>query len=76
MIYIYGKANCSDCLKLTSLLILLNIEYKEYLLDKDYTINGLKRIVPDLKSIPQVFDGMDYIGDIVKSFKYFSEIKT
>jgi glutaredoxin len=73
---VYGKNNCSYCEKAKSLLTAKNEQFEYLTLDKDYTKTDLLELVPDVKTVPQIWlhvnDETLYIGgytDLVRHFK-------
>lgn len=58
-IIIYSKNNCNYCVRAKSILHIKNLEYKEFVLDKDYTKEELLKKFPGAKTLPQIeIDGV------------------
>lgn len=58
-IIIYSKNNCNYCVRAKSILSIKNLEYKEFVLDKDYTKEELLKKFPEAKTLPQIeIDGI------------------
>jgi len=75
MITIYGKANCGFCTKAKSLAETksLSYEYKDVGINKD-TLNELMDLAPvQVKSVPQIFVGGQYVGGFNEFQKYVTE---
>lgn len=75
MYTVYSKPNCPQCDQAKILLTSRSIPYNEIILDvgqskvegKIYsTINELKTLVPDAKSVPQIFKGDDHLGGLTE----------
>jgi glutaredoxin 3 len=62
MIKIYGKPNCPFCVKAKSLAELKNLDYVYLTLGVDYTREELINLVPNARSVPQVFVNETLIG--------------
>lgn len=59
---IYSKDNCPYCVQAKNLLKYKNIELKEYVLGKDYTKEQLLELLPNARTVPQIFLDEEYIG--------------
>jgi len=58
-IIIYSKNNCNYCVRAKNILSIKNLEYKEFVLDKDYTKEELLKKFPEAKTLPQIeIDGV------------------
>jgi len=58
-IIIYSKNNCNYCVRAKNILSIKNLEYKEFVLDKDYTKEELLKKFPEAKTLPQIeIDGI------------------
>lgn len=70
--YIYSKPDCTYCEQAKNLLTAKGLEYEERVLDlgqkrikgKTYvSLDDLKRLVPNVKTVPQIFNAeMQLIG--------------
>ena len=69
-IEIYGKLNCSFCTAAKEVLDKNSIEYRYYLLDRDYTIMQLWEKV-QFKTFPQIFINDEPIGGFSEMMRYF-----
>jgi glutaredoxin 1 len=75
MITIYGKANCGFCTKAKAFADQreFTYEYKDVGMSKD-TLNELMDRAPvQVKSVPQIFIGNEYIGGYDQFTKYVEE---
>lgn len=60
---VWSKENCSQCLQATNMLKLRGIDIEERKIDNGpWTKDDLLRVVPDAKSVPQIFLDDEYIG--------------
>ena len=59
---IYGRDNCVYCQAAKKLLESKGIRYVEYKIGTDVTKDFLLEIVPGAKTVPQIFQGEEYIG--------------
>jgi glutaredoxin len=71
MFVIYSKPNCSFCVKAKALLDSKNIQYQEHILDigqtkipaeSYFTVEQLKALVPNVRTVPQIFFGDILVG--------------
>jgi glutaredoxin len=62
MYKLYTKENCQYCVKAKELLKSKNIDFVEYAVENPETRQMLLEIVPTARSVPQIFDGEEYIG--------------
>jgi glutaredoxin 1 len=75
MITIYGKANCGFCTKAKAFADQreFTYEYKDVGMSKD-TLNELMDRAPvQVKSVPQIFIGNEYVGGYDQFIKYVEE---
>lgn len=68
VIQLYSKDNCPQCMQAESLLKMKKKSYTVLKLDKDYTREGLEKIVAHLgkpapRSFPVIIKG-DFVGDL------------
>jgi glutaredoxin-related protein len=72
---IYSKDNCPYCVKAKNMLNIKGIPYEELVLGRDYTKEELLELLPNVKTVPQIFlerTEREYVGgcdDLEKRFK-------
>jgi glutaredoxin len=59
---IYTKKSCTYCEEAKSLLELKNIEYRELEVTRPEVLDQLLELVPEAKTVPQIFIEGTYIG--------------
>lgn len=60
---VWSKENCSQCLQAKNMLTLRGIAIEERKIDSGpWTKDDLLRVVPDAKSVPQIFLDEEYVG--------------
>ena len=71
---IYSKPNCPQCDQAKTLMKSKEIQYNEIILDVGQekllghtyvNVSELKALVPDAKSVPQIFKGDAYLGSLM-----------
>lgn len=62
MIVIYGKSSCGWCDKAMSLAEQYALDYEYRSVDNDYYKQQLKAMMPDVKTVPQIWWHGKYIG--------------
>ena len=62
MVIIYGNQLCNWCKKAKKLAIDYNLQYEWRDTDEDAVLNDLKTLLPDLKTIPQIWWHGKHIG--------------
>tara|TARA_B100000945_G_scaffold115665_1_gene91855 strand:- start:294 stop:512 length:219 start_codon:yes stop_codon:yes gene_type:complete len=62
MIKIYGKENCLFCDKAKQLCSNKEIDFRYYQLGQDYEIKELMELVPNARTVPQIFKDNILIG--------------
>ena len=73
MVLVYSKNNCSFCDKAKELLKKHNYSYKEKnIVVPDHRQELLTRL-PEVKTVPQIFIGSEYIGGYTELVKYLGE---
>lgn len=67
---IWSKPNCPHCVTAKNLLIANGIEYDEHVVGVNATKEDLLAVVPNARSVPQVFIDDKYVGtcDQLKGF--------
>lgn len=77
MITIYSKPNCTFCEQAKVLCETKGLEYKMMKLDVDYTKEELLEKCPvPVRSVPQIFDGNDYVGGFTDLKAWVGNLKT
>jgi glutaredoxin len=69
-ITIYSKNKCSFCEEAKSLLELKNIEYRELDVTRPEVLDQLLELVPEAKTVPQIFIDGTYIGGYTELVEY------
>lgn len=59
---IWSKPNCSYCFKAKRLLNQYNIRYEEKVIGEQYSRDDLLAILPNVKTVPQIFMNGVHIG--------------
>ena len=60
---VWSKQNCGYCVQAKNLLKLKGIDFEERMLDSGpWTKEDLLRLVPDARSVPQIFLDDEYVG--------------
>ena len=62
----WSKNNCFFCSEEKNLLIENKIEFNEKNLDEEYTKQQLLEILPNAKTVPQIFLDGKYIGGFIE----------
>ena len=62
MIEIWSKYNCIFCVKAEKLCQIKGLEYKKYMLGKDYSREDLIKKFPEARTFPQITQDDQYIG--------------
>lgn len=70
---IYSKKDCPWCEKAKKLFDNLSIDYKEFVLNEDYTKQELQEKVPGAKTVPQIFINNKHIGGFSELTTYLEE---
>lgn len=73
MILIYSKDDCSFCDKAKTLLKDNNYSYREKNIADPDVRQELLTILPDVKTVPQIFIDSKHIGGYTDLEKYFGE---
>ena len=68
---IYTKDNCPYCVKAKAYLAKYDIEYEEIVIEKDITREAFLKIVPNARTVPQVFINDELIGGWNELSTYF-----
>lgn len=59
---VWSKDNCTFCVQAKNLLETKGIEYEERKIGENYTIEDLLKVVPNARTVPQIFLGEEYVG--------------
>lgn len=70
MFTIFTKPQCPKCEEAKGLLSAKNLSFEAKTLDVDYTADELRTLVPNARSLPQVFGEGRYIGDLTALTTY------
>lgn len=71
MLIIWSKENCSNCVKAKNFLAEKGILYEERKIDnKTWTVTDLLTLIPNAKSVPQIFDDEVYVGGFNELLNY------
>jgi glutaredoxin len=71
MFTVYSKPDCGFCEKAKALLMTKNLKYDEVIVDtgvsqetgkKYVTVDELRKLIPNVRSVPQIFKENEYIG--------------
>lgn len=62
MYKIYTKENCSYCRAAKDLLNRKHIQFIEYIIGVNATKEMLLEVLPDVRTVPQIFYGNQYVG--------------
>jgi glutaredoxin len=55
------------------LLHTLEYDYRMYYLNVDYTLTQLQRLIPDVKTVPQIYHGTKYIGGLKELHEFLQK---
>ena len=70
MFYVYGAKSSKATETAENLLIMCQMNYKVFILGKDYTVAQLQKLVPETDSVPHIYDGVNYVGGIKELYDY------
>jgi len=70
-IVIWSKENCSHCKTTKLFLEQKNLPYEERVIGRDVSKIDLLEVVPDAKTVPQVFIDDDLVGGYQDLVQYF-----
>lgn len=62
MIKIYGKPTCVFCVKAKKLAEQYGLKYEYLDIEVSDNLTDLKKLVPEVKTVPQIFWDLRYIG--------------
>lgn len=63
-IVIWSKTNCPQCEQAKLYVKSKELTYEERLLGDEWTVEQLREVVPNAKSVPQVFIDDEYVGGL------------
>lgn len=69
-VVIYSKEKCSYCEQAKSLLTEKNIYYKELDISRPDVLDQLKELVPEVKTVPQIFIDGAHVGGYIELVAY------
>lgn len=73
MITIYGRDNCSFCVKAKELASFYNLRYEWYDITEPRILENLKNLLPEVKTVPQIFRGEIYVGGYTEFAQYIED---
>jgi len=68
---VYSKENCPHCVQAKNLLALKGIDTEEKKIGEGYTREDLLEVVPNARSVPQIFIDDELIGGFTELKAYF-----
>jgi glutaredoxin len=74
-IKIYKTTGCGYCVKIIELMNRAGVEYTDYVVGKDLTLEEFKNEYPLAKGFPFVIIDDQVIGGLIETVKYFVEKK-
>ena len=69
---IWSTSTCGFCIQAKRLLDTKGIVYEERMIGKGYTKDDLLKVVPNAKTVPQIFIEDEYIGGYTELMKFFA----
>ena len=72
-IKIFTMSSCGYCAKMKELMDRVGLEYSEYRLDRNLTMEEYHKYFPDHSSFPRLIIDEKPIGDLTESVRYFVE---
>ena len=69
---VWSKMQCHFCDMAKRLLEQKEIVYEERMIGKGYTKDDLLKVVPNAKTVPQIFIEDEYIGGYTELMKFFA----
>ncbi len=61
---VWSKNNCAACNQVKALLKSKNFSIEERNIETTYSIEDFKKVLPNAKTVPQVFINEEYIGGL------------
>jgi glutaredoxin len=74
-IQIYKTTGCGYCVKIIELMNRAGVEYTDYVVGRDLTLEEFKQQYPLAKGFPFVIIDNQVIGGLIETVKYFVEKK-
>ncbi len=71
-VIVWSKPNCPECVKAKKLLETKGIVYTEKSIGNGYDRDDLLAILPEAKSVPQIFVNNQHVGGYVGLQKFLS----
>jgi len=68
---VWSKPNCPQCEQAKTLLKMKHVPFEERKIGDGWTVDQLKQLVPDAKSVPQIFINNEHIGGYQQLQKLF-----
>ena len=72
MFFVYGAENSAACDKAEFVLYSFGVEYRLFIYGRDYTLRQLERLLPGVKSVPQIYHGAKHIGGLRDLYEYLN----
>lgn len=72
-IIIYSKPNCTFCEQAKNLLTIKGYTYEERDITNIKHLVELKNLIPDVKTVPQIYINNQYIGGFTQLKEYLSK---
>jgi glutaredoxin len=69
---IWSTSTCSFCKQAKDLLIKHNIPYEERIIGSGWTKEQLLEVVPNARTVPQIFIDENYVGGYTELVSYLS----
>lgn len=73
MFFIYGAKDSRACARAEFILQSLDYDYRAYRINIDYTISQLERLIPGVKTIPQIYFGTRPIGGLTGLYEFLQK---
>jgi glutaredoxin len=70
---VWSKNSCPFCVQAKSLLALKGIEFEERNIQGEWTKEDLLKVVPDARTLPQIFIDDQHIGGFTELKKHLSK---
>jgi glutaredoxin len=71
---VWSTATCSFCKQAKALLNSKNIPFEERLIGTDWTKEQLLEVVPNARTVPQIFIDENYVGGYTDLVSYLSSL--
>lgn len=70
-VIIWSKPNCVQCEQAKALLKMKQVPFEERKIGEGWTVDELKQVVPNAKTVPQIFVNNELIGGYQQLQKLF-----